>query len=187
MTSAMRIEPTAAIPDVVQVWPVRHGDERGFFSETWNSGALRAAGHDWRFVQDNHVRNGTRGTLRGLHLQVAPNAQGKLIRCLNGAILDVAVDVRRASPTFGQHVAVELSAQDWNQLWVPPGFAHGYCTLTDGAEVIYKVTAPYDPAAERGVAFDDPALGIDWPVDRRTALLSQKDMEQPTLAEFGGV
>lgn len=182
----MRIEPSA-IPDILQIWPVRHGDDRGFFSETWNAGALSAQGHDWHFVQDNHVRNGARGTLRGLHLQLAPNAQGKLIRCLRGSILDVAVDVRKGSPEFGRHVAVELSEADWNQLWIPPGFAHGYCTLTDGAEVIYKVTASYDPAAERGIAFDDPALGIDWPVDRNTAHLSEKDRTLPTLAEFGGV
>jgi len=182
----MRIEPTS-ISDVLQLWPVRHGDDRGFFSETWNARALSALGHDWRFVQDNHVRNGARGTLRGLHLQLPPNAQGKLIRCLRGAILDVAVDVRRGSPTFGQHVAVELTESDWNQLWVPAGFAHGYCTLTDAAEVIYKVTAPYDPSAERGIAFDDPALGIDWPVDRQSARISEKDLMLPTLAEFGGV
>lgn len=182
----MRIEPTA-VPDVLQLWPVRHGDDRGFFSETWNAGTLSALGHDWTFVQDNHVRNGARGTLRGLHLQLPPNAQGKLIRCLRGAILDVAVDVRQGSPTFGRHVAVELSERDWNQLWVPTGFAHGYCTLTDGAEVIYKVTAPYDPSAERGIAFDDPALGIDWPVDRTAARVSEKDLVLPTLAEFGGI
>ncbi len=182
----MRIEPSA-IPDILQIWPVRHGDDRGFFSETWNAGALSAQGHDWHFVQDNHVRNGARGTLRGLHLQLAPNAQGKLIRCLRGSILDVAVDVRKGSPEFGRHVAVELSEADWNQLWIPPGFAHGYCTLSDGAEVIYKVTASYDPTAERGIAFDDPALGIDWPVDRNTAHLSEKDRTLPTLAEFGGV
>ncbi|GJL88148.1 MAG: dTDP-4-dehydrorhamnose 3,5-epimerase [Minwuia thermotolerans] len=182
----MRIEPTA-VPDVLQLWPVRHGDDRGFFSETWNAVALSAQGHDWSFVQDNHVRNGARGTLRGLHLQLPPSAQGKLIRCLRGAILDVAVDVRRGSPTFGRHVAVELSETEWNQLWVPTGFAHGYCTLTDGAEVIYKVTTPYDPSAEQGIAFDDPALGIDWPVDRQSARISEKDLMLPTLAEFGGI
>jgi len=182
----MRIESTA-IPDVVQLWPVRHGDDRGFFSETWNTAALSAQGYDWAFVQDNHVRNGACGTLRGLHLQLPPNAQGKLIRCLRGAILDVAVDVRRGSATFGRHVAVELSESEWNQLWVPAGFAHGYCTLTEGAEVIYKVTAPYDPSAERGIAFDDPALEIDWPVDRQSARVSEKDLVLPILAEFGGV
>ncbi|MEC9345083.1 MAG: dTDP-4-dehydrorhamnose 3,5-epimerase [Pseudomonadota bacterium] len=182
----MRTEATA-LPDVRVLYPARHGDSRGFFSETWNARTFAAAGVDAMFVQDNHVLNGRAGTLRGLHFQVAPSAQGKLIRCIRGAILDVAVDVRRDSPTFGRHVAVELSAEAWNQLWIPEGFAHGYCTLTDGAEVTYKVTALYDPAAERGIAFDDPALGIDWPYDRATAAISDKDLAQPTLAVFGGI
>lgn len=182
----MQVE-TTAIPEVKIVRPVRHGDARGFFSEVWNRRALAEAGIEAEFVQDNHVLNGRAGTLRGLHLQVEPSPQAKLIRCLRGAILDVAVDVRSGSDTFGRHVAVELSAENWAQLWVPAGFAHGYCTLTDGAEVIYKVTGYYDPAAERGLRFDDPALGIDWPVSPAGALLSDKDRFWPGLAEFGGV
>lgn len=182
----MQVEPTA-LPEVKLVRPLRHGDARGFFSETWNRRDLARAGLDADFVQDNHVLNGKAGTLRGLHLQIAPSLQGKLVRCVRGAIFDVAVDVRRISPTRGRHVALELSAEAWNQLWIPPGFAHGYCTLTDGAEVLYKVTAYHDPAAERGIAFDDPEIGIEWPLEPAAALVSDKDRSWPTLREFGGV
>ncbi|ANK83262.1 MAG: dTDP-4-dehydrorhamnose 3,5-epimerase [Rhizobiales bacterium NRL2] len=185
-TGRLRVEATA-IPEVRIVRPARHGDGRGFFSEVWNRRALAEAGIEADFVQDNHVLNGRSGTLRGLHLQLAPSPQAKLVRCLSGAILDVAVDVRRGSATFGRHVAVELSGENWAQLWVPEGFAHGYCTLTDGAEVIYKVTGYYDAQAERGVRFDDPALGIDWPVEPAAAILSEKDRAWPDLAGFGGV
>lgn len=182
----MQVVPTA-LPEVKLVRPARHGDARGFFSETWNRRDLALAGLDVEFVQDNHVLNGKAGTLRGLHLQLDPSSQGKLVRCVRGAILDVAVDVRRGSSTWGQHVALELSAEAWNQLWIPPGFAHGYCTLTDGAEVVYKVTAYHDPTAERGVAFDDPEIGIEWPLEPAAALVSDKDRGWPTLHEFGGV
>lgn len=182
----MQIEDTA-LAEVKIVRPVRHGDARGFFSEVWNADALRAAGLDLAFVQDNHVRNGPRGIIRGLHMQIDPGPQGKLIRCCRGAILDVAVDARRGSATFGRHVAVELTEENWAQLWVPPGFLHGYCTLTDGAEVLYKVTGRYNPAAERGVRFDDPGIGIDWPVAADQVVLSDKDQKLPSLAEFGGV
>lgn len=182
----MQVEDTA-IPEVKVIRPVRHGDARGFFSEVWNRRDMAAAGLDLDFVQDNHVLNGQAGTLRGLHLQGPPTPQGKLVRCFRGAIFDVAVDVRRGSATFGRHVGVELSAENWAQLWVPEGFAHGYCTLTDGAEVIYKVTGYYDPSAELGIRFDDPAIGIDWPVDAGAALISEKDTKWPDLAAFGGV
>jgi dTDP-4-dehydrorhamnose 3,5-epimerase len=182
----MQIEDTA-IPDVKLIRPARHGDARGFFSEVWNARAFADAGLDLAFVQDNHVRNAAAGTLRGLHLQVAPNPQGKLVRCCRGAVLDVAVDVRKGSPTFGRHVSAELSEENWTQLWVPEGFAHGYVTLTDGAEVLYKVTGPYDPASERGVRFDDPALGIDWRFSPDALILSEKDRSWPSLGEFGGV
>lgn len=182
----MQVSETA-LADVKLIQPVRHGDHRGFFSETWNRARLAEAGLDLDFVQDNHVLNGRAGTLRGLHLQTAPNPQGKLVRCLRGAILDVAVDVRRGSPTYGQHIAVELSGENWTQLWIPEGFAHGYCTLTDGAEVIYKVTGRYDPAAERGIRFDDPEIGIDWPVKPDQVILSDKDRDLPLLRDFEGV
>jgi len=182
----MQIEDTA-LAEVKIIRPVRHGDSRGFFSEVWNAEAMTAAGLELNFVQDNHVLNGPRGVVRGLHLQVDPDPQGKLVRCCRGAILDVAVDVRKGSATFGRHVAVELSGENWAQLWVPPGFAHGYCTLTDAAEVLYKVTGRYNPAAERGIRFDDPEIAIDWPVARGDAVLSDKDRGLPSLAEFGGV
>ncbi len=175
------------IPDVKVIVPTRHGDDRGFFSETWNAHALTSGGLELDFVQDNHVLNGTAGTIRGLHLQVAPSPQGKLIRTIRGAILDVAVDVRTGSPTYGQHVARELTAENWRQLWIPPGFAHGYCTLTAGTEVIYKVTGFYDHDAERGLPWDDPDLGIDWPGCANAESLSGRDREWGSFAEFEGV
>jgi dTDP-4-dehydrorhamnose 3,5-epimerase len=172
------------IPDVLCISPKKHGDERGFFSEVYRGDVLAAQGLVEPFVQDNHVLSAARGVLRGLHFQLAPNVQGKLIRCTKGAILDVAVDIRRGSPTFGRHVSIELSAHNWRQVWVPRGFAHGYVTLEPDCEVIYKVTSYYDPASERGLAWDDPALGIDWrvPVDQLT--LSAKDRTNPILADL---
>ncbi len=172
-----------AIPDVILVTPDRFGDSRGFFSETWSATRFAEAGIAGNFVQDNHSLSAQRGTVRGLHLQIAPNPQGKLVRCVRGAIWDVAVDVRHGSATFGKHVAAELSAENWSQLWVPPGFLHGFCTLQPDTEVIYKVTAPYDRAAERGVIFDDPDLALPWPVDAAAAILSDKDRALPRLAE----
>lgn len=172
-----------AIADVILVTPDRFGDSRGFFSETWSASRFAEAGIAGTFVQDNHSLSAQRGTVRGLHLQVAPNPQGKLVRCVRGAIWDVAVDVRHGSPTFGQHVAAELSAANWQQLWVPAGFLHGFCTIEPDTEVIYKVTAPYDRGAERGVAFDDPDLALPWPVEAGAATLSDKDRALPRLAE----
>ena len=180
----MQIEPLR-IPEVLVVSPTKHGDERGFFSEVYRHDALAGFGVDLPFVQDNHVLSAARGVLRGLHFQLAPNAQGKLVRCTRGAILDVAVDIRRGSPTFGRHVAVELSANNWRQIWVPPGFAHGYVTLTPDCEVIYKVTSYYDPASERGLAWDDPALEIDWRVPAGQLTISPKDRTNPILADLG--
>ena len=177
----MKLE-SLAIADVKLITPRKIGDSRGFFSETWNVRALVDAGFTAAFVQDNHAMSAEKGTLRGLHFQLAPKAQGKLVRVTRGSILDVAVDVRRSSPTFGQHVSAVLSAENWQQLWVPPGFAHGYCTLEANTEVIYKVTEYYSPAHDRGILWDDPALGIPWPVTRATAHLSDKDKIQPVLA-----
>jgi dTDP-4-dehydrorhamnose 3,5-epimerase len=172
-----------ALPDVVVVTPKRFGDDRGFFSEVFNAKAFTEALGDVTFVQDNHSLSATPGTLRGLHYQTEPHAQGKLVRCARGRILDVAVDIRRSSPTFGQHVAVELSAENWSQLWVPPGFAHGFCTLVPDCEVLYKVTALYAPANDCGIAWDDPDLGIAWPVKAGEATLSAKDGKHPRLKD----
>jgi dTDP-4-dehydrorhamnose 3,5-epimerase len=172
-----------AIADVKLVTPPRFLDARGFFSETWNQPRYAAAGIPGPFVQDNHARSSERGVLRGLHVQIGPNAQGKLIRVTRGSIWDVAVDVRHGSPTFGRHVGAVLSADNWQQLWVPVGFLHGYCTLDADTEVIYKVTADYDKAAERGVIWNDPDIGIEWPIEADQTILSDKDKVLPRLAD----
>ncbi|SCY90940.1 dTDP-4-dehydrorhamnose 3,5-epimerase [Microvirga guangxiensis] len=179
----LHIEPTA-IPDVKILTPSRFEDGRGFFSEVYNRKRYEEAGVTLDFVQDNHSLSEKAGTIRGLHFQTAPFAQDKLVRVVRGRILDVAVDLRRSSPTFGQHVAVELSAQNWRQLLVPIGFAHGFCTLEPDTEVLYKVTNYYSAAHDRGLAFDDPALGIEWPVDVSQAVLSEKDRKHPRLADL---
>ena len=179
----MRITETR-LPGVRLIEPPRHGDERGFFSETWNARVFSAAGIQAQFVQDNHSRTPEPYTLRGLHFQLPPHAQGKLVRVSRGRVLDVAVDLRQGSPHRGRHVAVELSAAAWNQLWVPAGFAHGFLTLEPDCEVLYKVTDYYAPAAERGLRFDDPALGIAWPVPADRVRANARDRGFPTLAEL---
>jgi dTDP-4-dehydrorhamnose 3,5-epimerase len=173
-----------AIPEVKLITPPIFRDDRGFFSETYNSAALAAAGMAETFVQDNHALSRTRGVLRGLHFQIDPHAQGKLVRVARGAVFDVAVDIRRGSPTFGRHVFATLSAANWAQLWVPRGFAHAYCTLEPDTEVIYKVTDFYAPECDRGLAFDDPDLGIAWPVPASAAILSDKDRRHPRLRDL---
>jgi len=172
-----------ALPEVKIVAPRRVGDARGFFSEVWNARDFAEAGIVANFVQDNHIRNPLKGTLRGMHYQLAPATQGKLLRVTRGSIFDVAVDIRRGSPTFGRHADAVLSAGNWQQLWVPVGFAHGYCTLEDDTEVQYKVTGYYSPAHDRGIAWDDPALRINWPVMEDAALLSERDRKHPRLAD----
>jgi dTDP-4-dehydrorhamnose 3,5-epimerase len=172
-----------AIQDVKLVTPQKFGDARGFFSETWQQDRFAAAGIPGPFIQDNHALSTRRGVVRGLHLQVPPSGQGKLVRVVRGAIWDVAVDVRHGSPSFGKWVAAELSAENWQQLWVPVGFLHGYCTLTEVTEVIYKVSGPYDRAAERGVIWNDPDLALPWPVLPGEAVLSEKDTVLPRLAD----
>lgn len=167
--------------------PARHGDARGFFSETWSRAAFAAIGIDCDFVQDNHSLSRVKGTVRGLHFQTPPFAQAKLVRVSRGAIFDVAVDIRKGSPTFGQHVAVELSAENWHQLFVPPGFAHGFCTLQPDTEVLYKVSAPYAPDHDKGILWNDKALAIDWPVGVDEAVVSDKDRAQPRLSELAPV
>ncbi len=180
----MQVEDTA-IPAVKIVTPKKFGDHRGFFSEVYSRKAWAEAGLDYEFVQDNHSYSAETGVIRGLHFQLAPFGQDKLVRGARGRILDVAVDLRRGSPTFGRHVAVELSADNWRQLLVPIGFAHGFCTLEPDCEVLYKVTNVYSPAHDRGLAFDDPALGIDWGIDLAGAVLSDKDRKHPRLADLG--
>jgi len=178
----MIVEPTA-IPDVLLVTPPRFLDDRGFFSETWNARQFAEAGIAEPFVQDNHARSADRGVVRGLHLQIAPSEQGKLVRVVRGAIWDVAVDIRRGSPTYGRHAGMVLSAENWQQVWVPAGLLHGYCTLEPDTEVIYKVTRPWDRQAERGVLWNDPALAVPWPIAPGEAILSDKDRAMPPLAD----
>lgn len=181
----MTITPLA-IPDVLLITPKRHGDARGWFSETWSQQALAGTVADTTFVQDNQAFSSTKGILRGLHFQTAPYAQGKLIRSLRGTIFDVVVDIRPGSPTYGQWVSAELSAEGGEQLWVPRGFAHGYCTLTAECEIFYKVDAPYAPANEGGIAWNDPDLGIPWPLEGEP-MLSAKDTTLPRLKDLGAV
>lgn len=173
------------IPAVKLVRPKRHGDARGWFSETYRADALARAGLDIAFVQDNQSFSAPKGTIRGLHFQLAPAAQTKLVRVLAGAILDVAVDLRVGSPSFGRHVAVTLDADGGDQLLVPHGFAHGFCTLTPDTMVAYKVDAYYSPAHDRALAWNDPDVGIAWPVSDAEAILSDKDRRAPRLAEIG--
>ena len=172
------------IADVKVVTPVRHGDARGFFSEIYREDILAQHGIDIRFVQENHSHSAARGVLRGLHFQSPPAAQAKLVRVTIGAILDVAVDLRAGSPSFGRHVAIELSAERGNQLFVPEGFAHGFCTLMPDTHLVYKVNRYYSAEHDRGLAWDDPALAIAWPVAADEAVLSDKDRHQPRLADL---
>ncbi|HEX4294086.1 MAG TPA: dTDP-4-dehydrorhamnose 3,5-epimerase [Rhizomicrobium sp.] len=167
--------------------PERHEDGRGFFSETWNRRDFAALGIDRAFVQDNHSLSRGRSVVRGLHFQLPPFAQAKLVRVARGSILDVAVDVRRGSPNFGRHAAATLSAANGLQLFIPPGFAHGFCTLEPDSEVLYKVDAYYSRAHERGVRWNDPALGIAWPVRDADAEVSEKDRLLPALSELADV
>jgi dTDP-4-dehydrorhamnose 3,5-epimerase len=180
---ALEIRPLA-IPEVKLVTPRIFRDERGFFSETYSRRALGEAGIGCEFVQDNQSLSRARGVIRGLHYQLEPHAQGKLVRVTRGAVYDVAVDIRQGSPTFGRHVAATLSAANWSQLWVPVGFAHGFCTLEPDTEVVYKVTDYYAPECDRGIAFDDPDLAIAWPVAASEAVLSDKDRRHPRLRDL---
>jgi len=172
------------IPALKIIQPQRFQDARGFFSETYSARKFHDLGIDAAFVQDNHVLSLDKGVVRGLHFQVPPHAQDKLIRVTRGMILDVAVDIRKGSPTYGRHVAVLLSAENWEQLWVPKGFAHGYRTLEPKTEVLYKVTDHYAREFERGLAWDDPALGIDWRLGSTPPILSEKDRSYPPLHQL---
>lgn len=180
----MKVE-TLPLAGLLLIEPARIGDARGFFSETFRVDRFEEAAGPVRFVQDNHSLSAGRGTIRGLHYQRAPRAQGKLVRVTRGAVLDVAVDIRSGSPTFGRHVALELSAENWRQLWIPAGFLHGFCALCDDVEVMYKVDDYYSREHDAGVRWDDPDIGIAWPVSADEAQLSDKDRVLPLLREIG--
>lgn len=164
--------------------PKRFGDDRGFFSETYNQAAFDEIAPGTTFVQDNHSMSRDAGVLRGLHFQLPPDGQGKLVRVPRGKVLDVIVDLRAGSPTYGDHIGVELSAENWKQLWVPVGFAHGFCTLEGDTEFCYKVTSLYAPQSDSGIAFDDPDLGIKWPFPSDKLTLSDKDKKQQSFKAF---
>jgi dTDP-4-dehydrorhamnose 3,5-epimerase len=168
---------------VLEIVPAKFTDARGFVSETHNAAAYRSAGIDIVFVQDNHSYSAAKGVLRGLHYQLPPVAQDKLVRVVRGAIYDVVVDIRRNSPNFGAWVGIEVSASAWNQVFVPKGFAHGFVTLEPDTEVIYKVSDFYAPRFERTIRYDDPKLGIAWPVPADMIAVSDKDLAAPSLAD----
>jgi dTDP-4-dehydrorhamnose 3,5-epimerase len=169
------------VPEVLLIEPTVHLDQRGFFLETWQAERYAAAGVPPAFVQDNYSRS-SRGTLRGLHYQVG-RPQGKLVQVARGAVFDVAVDLRRSSTTFGRWVGCELSEANHRQLWIPPGFAHGFYVLSEQADVLYKCTEPYDRTVDRALRWDDPDIGIAWPLDGRRPLLSEKDAAAPALRD----
>ena len=169
------------LPDVKILLPRVFGDNRGWFMESWSKRDMEKAGLFFEFLQDNHSFSAQKGTLRGLHFQKNPFAQAKLVRCARGAIMDVAVDIRRGSPNFGKWTAVELSGENKKQLLIPRGFAHGFLTLTDDVEILYKADQYYSPEADRSVAWNDPAIGINWSV--KTPILSEKDKNAPLLKD----
>jgi dTDP-4-dehydrorhamnose 3,5-epimerase len=179
----MRIE-SLAIPDVKLIWPSRHWDERGFFSETWNRAALADQGIDIEFVQENHSLSANVGAVRGLHFQAPPRAQHKLVRVVRGRIFDVAVDIRKASPTYGHWVGAEISAADWNQMLIPVGFAHGFCAMEPDTEVVYLVSDIYSQNDEGAIRWDDKDLGINWPVAEQAAQVSAKDHDAPSFSAY---
>jgi len=172
------------IQDIILITPKKIGDNRGYFMEAFREDSFHAYAGPFRFVQDNRSFSAEAGTVRGLHFQLPPKAQGKLVSCTAGALLDVAVDIRQGSATYGQYVAAELTAENGEQLWVPPGFAHGFCTLRPETIISYKVTDYYSPEHDRGLFWDDPAIGIDWPVKPEEAVLSEKDKKLPLLSDL---
>lgn len=172
-----------AIPDVFLIEPKVFGDARGFFLESFRQDLFnQATGTNHEFIQDNHSRS-SKGVLRGLHYQLPPHAQGKLVRVISGAVFDVAVDIRRSSPTFGQWVGAELSAENHRQLWIPPGFAHGFVVLSDTADFVYKTTAYYAPESDRGLLWNDPDIAIAWPDLGQLPLISAKDAASKSFRE----
>lgn len=181
---ALKFNWFSSMPDVCVIVPSRHEDARGYFVETYNAADFNAGGVTDVFVQDNQSYSAVKGTLRGLHFQRAPKAQAKLVRCVSGSVLDVAVDIRLNSPTFGEHVSVVLSAEAGNQMYLPAGFAHGFCCLEDNCQVAYKVSALYDPKLDAGIDPFDARLGIDWPVSAGEAILSDKDSNLPRMSQL---
>nr|WP_318527630.1 dTDP-4-dehydrorhamnose 3,5-epimerase [Actibacterium sp. XHP0104] len=179
----MTVEETP-LPGVKLLTPRRFGDARGYFAETWNARRMAAVGLDLNFVQDNHSLSAAVGTVRGMHFQAPPHAQGKLVRCGRGALYDVVVDIRKGSPAYGQWFGAELSAENGKQLWVPAGFAHGFVTRAPDTEINYKCTDFYAPETEGAIRFDDPDVGIDWGIDAASALLSDKDAAAPLLSQI---
>ena len=178
----MKFSPLA-IPDVFLIEPKVFGDARGFFLESFRQDLFnQATGTNYEFIQDNHSRS-SKGVLRGLHYQLPPHAQGKLVRVISGAVFDVAVDIRRSSPSFGKWVGAELSAENHRQLWIPPGFAHGFVVLSDTADLVYKATAYYAPESDRGLLWNDPDIAIAWPQLDIEFSLSEKDQHQPAFKQ----
>ena len=175
---------TTKLPDVLVVTPKRFGDDRGFFSETWNRQAWKDGGIDLNFVQDNHSLSAQKGTLRGLHYQTPPHAQDKLVRVVAGSVLDVAVDARKGSPHYGMWVSVKLSAANGKQILVPKGFLHGFVTLEENTQVVYKCTDYYAPECDGSIQYNDPSLGIDWRLEDDGFTLSEKDKNALTFADF---
>ncbi|TIV62577.1 MAG: dTDP-4-dehydrorhamnose 3,5-epimerase [Mesorhizobium sp.] len=174
---------TLGLEGVLEIVPKRHGDARGYFCETWNAERFAQAGIDLTFVQDNHSYSAAAGVLRGLHYQLPPRAQDKLLRVVRGSVFDVVVDIRRSSPTYGKWSALEVSAEKGNQILVPKGYAHGFVTLVPDTEILYKVTDTYSPEHDRSIRFDDPAIGIAWPALAGGFQLSDKDRKAPPLSE----
>ena len=179
----MQVE-ALTIPDIKLLTPARLGDDRGFFSEVYNRATLAKLGVDTEFVQDNHSLSSRRGTVRGLHFQIPPRAQAKLVRVVRGSVFDVAVDLRRGSPSYGGHVSIVLSAAAWNQVLVPAGFAHGFMTLDPDTEVAYKVSDFHAPEHDVGLVWNDPLLAIRWPIAESEAVLSDRDRSLPGFAGF---
>ena len=171
------------LPGVLEIRPRRFSDDRGFFSEVWNADGWAEVGISSRFVQDNHSISRARGVLRGLHFQCPPHAQEKLVRVTSGSVFDVAVDIRSGSKTFGRWTSLRISAAEWNQIFIPEGFAHGFLTLEENTEVQYKVSRPYSAAMDRSIRFDDATIGIDWPIVAAELILSEKDRAAPLLAD----
>ena len=174
-------EPFKTLPEIVKIQPATYVDERGWFAETYKKSNFAEHGIGYEFVQDSHSRSIVRGVLRGLHYQKEPPAQGKLVQCILGEVFDVAVDIRKGSPTYGRWVSTRLSAKQPAMIWIPPGFAHGVLSMTDEAEITYKVTCEYSAAHDRSIRWNDPAIGIQWPIPN--PILSKKDSEAPLLKD----